>query len=37
IGPKMEPLIVKYIEWLGWLVIFILVVIIFYYAGFNHG
>ncbi len=37
IGPKMEPLIIKYIEWLGWLVVFILVVIIFYYTGFNHG
>jgi membrane protein YqaA with SNARE-associated domain len=37
VGPKMEPLIIKYIEWLGWLVVFILVIIIFYYTGLNHG
>ncbi|MCK5895313.1 MAG: DedA family protein [Cocleimonas sp.] len=37
VGSKMEPLIIKYIEWLGWLVVFILVIIIFYYTGFNHG
>ncbi|RTZ66299.1 MAG: DedA family protein [Aquificaceae bacterium] len=28
IGPKMEPLIIKYIEWLGWLVVLLLVLII---------
>lgn len=28
VGPKMEPLIVKYIEWLGWLVVGLLVIII---------
>jgi membrane protein YqaA with SNARE-associated domain len=37
VGSKMEPLIIKYIEWLGWLVVFILVIIIFYYTGLNHG
>jgi membrane protein DedA with SNARE-associated domain len=37
VGSKMEPLIIKYIEWLGWLVVLILVIIIFYYAGLNHG
>jgi membrane protein YqaA with SNARE-associated domain len=37
IGSRMEPLIIKYIEWLGWLVVFILAIIIFYYTGFNHG
>lgn len=37
IGPRMEPLIIKYIEWLGWLVVSILVIIIFYYTGLNHG
>ncbi len=28
VGPKMEPLIIKYIEWLGWLVVLLLVLII---------
>ncbi|HIO92114.1 MAG TPA: DedA family protein [Leucothrix mucor] len=28
VGPKMEPLIIKYIEWLGWLVVLLLVIII---------
>ena len=28
VGPKMEPLIKKYIEWLGWLVVVLLVIII---------
>lgn len=37
VGPKMEPLIIKYIEWLGWLVVIILAIIIFYYAGLSHG
>jgi membrane protein YqaA with SNARE-associated domain len=37
VGSKMEPLIIKYIEWLGWLVVSILVIIIFYYTGLNHG
>jgi membrane protein YqaA with SNARE-associated domain len=37
VGSKMEPLIIKYIEWLGWLVVLILVIIIFYYTGLNHG
>jgi membrane protein YqaA with SNARE-associated domain len=37
VGPKMEPLIIKYIEWLGWLVVVILAIIIFYYAGVSHG
>jgi hypothetical protein len=37
IGPRMEPLIIKYIEWLGWLVVLILAIIIFYYTGFHHG
>jgi membrane protein YqaA with SNARE-associated domain len=27
-GPRMEPLIVKYIEWLGWLTVFLLVSIV---------
>jgi membrane protein YqaA with SNARE-associated domain len=37
VGSKMEPLIIKYIEWLGWLVVLILVIIIFYYTDLNHG
>ena len=37
VGPKMEPLIIKYIEWLGWLVVVILAIIIFYYTGLSHG
>ncbi len=28
VGPKMEPLIIKYIEWLGWLVVLLLALII---------
>ncbi|MCK5903039.1 MAG: DedA family protein [Cocleimonas sp.] len=28
VGPKMEPLIIKYIEWLGWLVVGLLAIII---------
>ncbi len=27
-GPRMEPLIVKYIEWLGWLVVGLLMVVV---------
>jgi len=37
VGPKMEPLIIKYIEWLGWLVVVILAIIIFYYTGLSYG
>ncbi|PID44784.1 MAG: hypothetical protein CSB48_00770 [Proteobacteria bacterium] len=29
-GPKMEPTILKYIEWLGWLVVFLLIVIVIF-------
>ena len=28
VGPTMEPLIVKYIEWLGWLVVVLLAIVI---------
>ncbi len=28
-GPRMEPVIIRYIEWLGWAVVGILVLIIF--------
>lgn len=27
-GPRMEPLIVKYIEWLGWLAVLLLVIVV---------
>lgn len=27
-GPRMEPLIIKYIEWLGWLTVVLLIIIV---------
>ena len=36
-GPRMEPTILKYIEWLGWLVVVLLITIIVFYSGMNHG
>ena len=31
LGPKLEPLVMKYVEWIGWITVILLVVVIVYF------
>ncbi len=31
LGPKLEPLVMKYVEWIGWITVLLLVAVIVYY------
>lgn len=34
-GPRLEPLVLKYIEWIGWVTVFLLVAAIFWFKLFH--